>query len=327
MAAVENEDATDIQKETWLEIKGYRDAMTYIMQAATDPHFEFSRQFLKSLQFMMLGHDLTKSPGQWRPSTIYVVNQATAQTVYEAPDADIVNGLVDELVSYLKSPLDEPAIVRAAMAHLNLTMIHPFRDGNGRVSRALQTLVLAQEGLLHPVFSSIEEWLGRVTQEYYAILAEVGQGTWQPGRNALPWVRFCLKAHYHQAATLIRRNEEYETLFAGINRIIEREKLLDRSALPMFDAALGIQITNGWYRRDAEVNELTASRDLKRLCDLDLLEPHGERRGRTYDAGVELKELRKSARQDQPYIDPYDLMAKRENLERYLPLEPMLPGF
>ena len=67
-------------------------------------------------------------------------------------------------------------MVRGAMAHLNLTMINPFKDGNGRISRALQTLVLAREGILHPVFCSIEEWLGRVTAEYYAVLAEVGQG-------------------------------------------------------------------------------------------------------------------------------------------------------
>lgn len=325
VAAIQNEDPTDVERETWLSIRGYRDAMTYIIQAAQDPTFEFSKQFLKSLQFMMVGHDLSKRPGQWRPGSIYVVNQATGVTVYEGPDIELVNGLVEELVTYLKSPLREPVIVRAAMAHLNLTMIHPFKDGNGRVSRALQTLVLAREGILAPVFCSIEEWLGRVTQEYYAVLGGVGQGKWNPDRDALPWIRFCLKAHHHQAASLIRRNNEYEDLYNGIEKIIKRERLDMRSAIPLFDTALGLSITNAWYRRDAEVSELVASRDLKKLSDLGLLMPKGEKRGRTYDAGKELSELRTSVRRDQPYVDPYELMKDEKTKARYLPEEPLLP--
>jgi Fic family protein len=329
LAVVENEDPTNIERETWFSIRGYRNAMTYIIQAAQDPYFEFSKQFMKSLQFMMVGHDINKNPGQWRPGPIYVVNQSTGQTVYEGPDATTVNDLVEELVVYLESPLNnEPVIVRGSMAHLNLTMIHPFKDGNGRVSRALQTLVLAREGILAPVFCSIEEWLGRVTQEYYGVLAEVGQGQWRPERNALPWVRFCLKAHYHQAATLIRRNIEHEELFKGIDKIVKREKLDERVALPLFDASLGTPISNSWYRRDAEVSELVASRDLKKLSDLGLLMPHGEKRGRKYEAGKELKNLRDSTRQDRvPYADPYELMKDKAARNRYSsPVEPRLPG-
>jgi Fic family protein len=330
LAAVENEDPTDIERETWLSIRGYRDAMTYILQAAQDPHFEFSKQFLKSLQFMTVGHDLTKNPGQWRPGSIFIVNQTTGQTVYEGPDAEEVNDLVEELVEYLKSPLTENVMVRGAMAHLNLTMIHPFKDGNGRISRALQTLVLAREGILHPVFCSIEEWLGRVTAEYYAVLAEVGQGKWSPQRDALPWVRFCFRAHFHQAATLVRRNQEYGDLYQGIEKVVARLALPERATLPLFDAALGTPITNSWYRRDAEVSEAVASRDLKRLVDLELLEPHGEKRGRSYESGQELKELRKATRYDKPFRDPYEYMKDPKSLAKYLayePLEPRLPGF
>lgn len=326
MAAIENEDPANIEKDTWLSIRGYRDAMTYIMQAGQDPYFEFSKQFLKSLQFMMIGHDLTKNPGQYRPGPIYIVDQASGKTVYEGPDPALVNDLVEELVTYLKTPTDEPAIVRAAMAHLNLTMIHPFKDGNGRVSRALQTLVLAREGILHPVFSSIEEWLGRVTLDYYAVLAEIGVGAWHPERDALPWIRFCLKAHYHQAATFIRRNEEYKKLFDGIEKIIKREHLNERAAIPIFDSALGQQITNGWYRREADVSEVIASRDLRRLHEGGILVAHGEKRGRTYLAGKEVKALRKAVRIDQPYADPYELMANKLTRGFFLPAEPRLPG-
>lgn len=309
IAAVENEPPVDERTETWQSIVGYRNALTYIMQASSDPYFQFSPQFLKSLQFMIVGHDMTKHPGQWRPGGVFVVNSASGDVVYEAPAADRVNDLVQELVANLSAHTSDGAMVSAAMAHLNLTMIHPFKDGNGRMARALQTFVLAREGILHPAFSSIEEWLGNNTPEYYAILADVGKGAWNPTRNALPWVRFCLKAHYQQAATLLRRNEEYGLIYDGVEQIVKKNKLQERMTLPMFDAALGFGLSNSRYRGETDVSEFVASRDLKKLTDLDLLEPKGERRGRSYSATGELATLRRAARRPKILADPYQLLS------------------
>ncbi len=322
VAVVDDEAPLDERTETWHAIKGYRDALTYVMQACQDEYFEFGKQFLKSMHFMMLSFDMSKRPGQWRQGPIFIVDTRSGETVYEAPDVELVDGLCQELVESLSAQNEVPPIVRAAMAHLNLTMIHPFKDGNGRMSRALQTLVLSKDGLLHPVFSSIEEWLGRNTQEYYDILGLTGQGTWNPRRDAGPWVRFCLKAHYQQAATLIRRNEEYEKLFDGILAIVQRDKLPDRAAVPLFDAALGLRLTNQRYRRETELTEFGASRDLKRLSEAGLLEPKGEKRGRTYLAAKPLTDLRLSVRVRVPLSDPYDLVAKRQQARQ----EPLLPG-
>ena len=80
----------------------------------------------------------------------------------------------------LSKPSADDPLVRGAMAHLNLVMIHPFRDGNGRMARALQTMVLAQDQVVEPTFSSIEEWLGNNTQDYYDVLAATGHGAWPP---------------------------------------------------------------------------------------------------------------------------------------------------
>lgn len=329
LAVVEDEPILDERTETARAIKGYREALNYICQAAQDPYFEFSKQFLKSLHFMMLGFDLSKYPGQWRPGSVFVVNSKDGEIVYTAPDLELVNQLIEELVSYLKDKTDDLPIIKAAMAHLNLTMIHPFKDGNGRMARALQTLVIATGGTLHPAFSSIEEWLGENTQEYYQILALVGQGKWSPDRSALPWIRFCLKAHYQQAATLIRRNEEYERLFEKIIVIAEHNKLPERVHMVLFDAALGFRVTNPRHRAEAEVSEIVASRDLKRLCDVGLFMPFGEKRGRYYRAGEELKIARLVTRIPRPLNDPYDLVMKRERRnasQLELDNEPRLPG-
>lgn len=324
--AVVAEETGDERTETLIAIEGYRNAMTYIVQASRDPYFKLTRQFLKSLHFAMLGHDMAKYPGLWRPGAVFVTSAATGQIVYKAPEADLVNELVEELIAHLKLPTTEPAIIRAAMAHLNLAMIHPFKDGSGRMARALQTFVLAQGGVLHPVFSSIEEWLGRNTEAYYQVLAEVGQGSWNPSSDARAWARFCLKAHHQQAATLIRRDEEYERVFEGISRIIERERLPERVAMTLFDAALGFRITNQRHRKDSEVSEMVASRDLKRLSDLGLLKSFGEKRGRFYRAGAELLALRQATRLARPLEDPFEII-RRKAAESGEAMAPRLPGY
>jgi len=61
------------------------------------------------------------------------------------------------------------------------------------------------KGVCDPTFSSIEEYLGRNTQDYYKVLAEVGQGKWNPQNGTRPWIRLNLIAHYRQAGTALRR--------------------------------------------------------------------------------------------------------------------------
>ena len=98
----------------------------------------------------MISYDLAKHPGRWRPGPIFVRNEQTGERVYEGPDNDLVPGLIAELVDGLNEEVSSPFIVRAAMSHLNLVMIHPFSDGNGRMARCMQTLVLAREGIIDP---------------------------------------------------------------------------------------------------------------------------------------------------------------------------------
>lgn len=324
MAAVEEDDPPfDEKTETWLAINSYRSAMTYILQTCQDPTFEFGKQFLKSLHFMMLQWDMSKSPGQWRTREIFVVDDRLPDPVYEAPDHENVDSLIDELVEYIRSESDTSVLVKAAMAHLNLTMIHPFRDGNGRMARALQTLVLSQDGLNHPIFSSIEEWLGRNTPEYYKALEAMSDGSWSPQYSASSWIRFCLTAHYQQALIIIRRHEEYDALFERIERVKTDIGLHERMTLPLFDCALGMRMTNSRYQREADVSVHVATRDLKQLVECGLYEPHGEKRGRHYYGSEKLRENRMRTRIKKPMPNPYAAYEASEPL----PLEePLLPG-
>lgn len=313
---VVEDEPIDKRTETWYALSGYRAALTYIMQAATDPDFEFNKQLLKSLHFIMIGYDMTKNPGQWRPGAIWVVSARTNERVYRAPERERIEPLVRELCSYIKSETRQDLLVKAAMVHLNLTLIHPFSDGNGRMARAMQTLILALDGLIHPVYSSIEEWLGTNTEDYYAILARVAQGEWSPDNSAHPWIRFCLKAHYQQASTLLRRMDEYQELFAEIERIVAERTLNERMALPLFDSALGMTLTNARYQEDANVSAHMANRDLRSLANLGLLDARGETRARRYLPGAELLEARRKVRISRPLRDPYEVVRNQLISER-----------
>src|SRR5450631_1850199 len=159
-AIASHEEPLDADTETRLALEGYRNAMTYVMQLADDPEFSYTTQLLKSLHFMMTSHDLTKRPGRWRVGAVYVRKETTGEIVHEGVAVEQVAGLMEDMCVVLNRDPEVDPIVRAAMAHLNLVMIHPYKDGNGRMGRCLQSLALAQHGTLSPVFMSIEEYLG-----------------------------------------------------------------------------------------------------------------------------------------------------------------------
>jgi Fic family protein len=300
-AIIAGEEPLDADAETRLALAGYGDAMTYVLQLADDEDFAYGTQLLKSLHFMMTNYDMQNRPGRWRAGDIYVRKEDTGEIVYQGPPPDQVPGLVEELVVSLNAPTaGEPHLIQAGMAHLNFVMIHPFRDGNGRMARCLQSLVLARTGVLSPVFISIEEYLGRNTLRYYDVLAEVGGGAWHPSNDARPWVRFTITAHLRQARTMLVRIRETERLWVDLDRLVRQERMPDRTLLPLFDAIMGLRVRNATYRAslqaalEGEITEPTASKDLQRLVDADLLIPHGEKRARFYTASDRVMQIRRA---------------------------------
>lgn len=314
LAAVDDEAPADARDETWRATIGYRDAMSYVLQLADDLHFELDATLIRSLHYMLLSYDPSKNPGRWRLGPVSVRRDEDGEIVYTGPEADRVPGLIAELVERIRDDSD-PGLVRAAMAHLDLVMIHPFRDGNGRMARVLQSLVLTRQGILGPAFCSIEEYLGRNTPAYYDVLAEVGSGSWNPSNDARPWVRFCLTAHYRQARTLLRRSEEAERRWDVLEREVRRAGVPERSIPALFNAAQGHRIRNATYRTLAEdISELVASRDLRVLVEAGLLTPVGERRGRTYLPSDQLKRIELSVRSTRTRDEPDPFVAAQAAL-------------
>lgn len=306
------EEPLDATTETRHALEGYRNAMTYVLQIVEEPGIVISEDLVKSLHFMMTNYDLKNRPGRWRSGQIFVRSERTGDIVHEGVDIDRVPELIAALITSMNGGSGD-AIVRAAMAHLNLVMIHPFRDGNGRMARCLQSLVLAADGTLAPVFMSVEEYLGRNTQDYYDVLSEVGGGTWQPDRDARPWIRFMLTAHLKQALTLQRRVKSSELVWSELERLTRERHVPERTIAALYDAVFGYRVRRATYRaalHDADeiVSEQTATRDFKALVDAGLLEPHGDKRGRFYtsaDLLVGIRERAREVRSPKDRADPF----------------------
>ena len=312
VAAVEGNEPTEAGEEDWNAIEGYRRAMTYVLQLGRDPHFRYSQETIRSLHFMMTEHSSDAGPGLWRPGPIWIRNEASGDIVYEGPDADQLVSLIDELVSSLDADHSTPAMVRGAMAHLNLVMIHPFRDGNGRMSRCLQTLVLAREQILVPEFCSIEEYLGQNTASYYQLLRDVGGKEWHPEKDALPWVRYCLQAHYVQTRSVLRRVRESEAMWGELEGLVRIHRLPLRAMGALFDATIGLRVRNSSYRAvlrgwDDEISNQVATTDLKAMVEAGLLLQKGRKRGTFYQAAPPLVEIWTRVRENREPIDPESL--------------------
>lgn len=308
MAAVENQEPTEASKPVWQATTGYRDAMTYVLQLASDPHFSYDKSLIRSLHFMITQHDLTKHPGRWRAGMIFVRDDKKQTTVYEGPDADLVPSLMHELVQNLNEPSGLPVKIRAAMAHLNLVMIHPFSDGNGRMARCLQTLVLAREQFIEPQFCSIEEYLGRFTQEYYDVLADVGRGSWNPENDCRPWIRFNLTAHYRQAMWLMQRLRMTQRVWDELEGMLKSKRLPPRAITAVTDAAFGYRVRNSSYSAMAEISEQVGNLELRALAKSGLLLAQGETRGRYYVAAPTVRDVYSKHYEQKTYEDPFSQM-------------------
>jgi len=293
-------------EEAWAGAPGYHVALSFVLQLAEAPDFAIDEGTLRALHFMMVGHEPNVTPGRWRRRTIAVTNRPTGRLVYTAPPPGLIPGLVAELLAQLNAEDGTPAHVRAAMAHLNLTAIHPFLDGNGRMGRTLHTFVLAREGITAPPFASIDEYLSVKTPAFYKALDEVDEGEWRPERDARPWVRFCLTAHLWQARTLMRRTQEYDRLWEALEVEVRRRELPEHATSALAEAAIGGSLTAALFESSAMVAAREARDTLERLAQAGLLVATSAARGRSYVAADAVKAIYARTREPRrPEPDPF----------------------
>ena len=121
--------------------------------------------FLKAHKLLMRG--LIKNPGKYRTKNVGIVKGS--KLAHLAPPSGSVHALMKNLFKYLKHS-EELTLIKSCVFHYEVEFIHPFMDGNGRIGRLWQTLILMDE---YPVFEFLpfETLISKTQKEYYNSLS------------------------------------------------------------------------------------------------------------------------------------------------------------
>lgn len=289
-AIVAGTEVPDPRDADRMAVACYARAMDHVGVMAIDPHFRWLDRVILDLHFDACIFQRNRSPGLWRTGPIHVTSPSGGDPAYEGPDGSEVPGLMAEVVEWLEhGDLDAHVAVRAAMGHLHVVSVHPFADGNGRIARIVQSLVLAREELLTPEFSSIEEYLGHHTENYYRLLQQVQGGLYMPDRDATPWVRFCIAAHIQQARQRLGQIAAAGVRWAALEELATHRGWPDRLVIAL-EQSLFDGVERAAYASEADVSPATATSDLRRLVDAGLVVQQGRTRSTRYVGSDQLRQ-------------------------------------
>jgi Fic family protein len=123
------------------------------------------KELLKAHSLLMKG--LIKTPGKYRSTNVGIMKGKSVGHI--APQAKMVPGLMKDLFEFLKTPDGLPLLIKACIFHYEFEFIHPFENGNGRMGRLWQQLILMKHS---PIFQylSVEGLIHKKQKQYYKVL-------------------------------------------------------------------------------------------------------------------------------------------------------------
>lgn len=161
------------------EVINYRRAMEFISETQiynSNLKTGIDEELIKRLHKITVNKILPEEKcGIYRKTQVVVKNSRSGEVSFRPPGADVIPGQINEFIAFIDSPdsQDIHAVLKSGIVHYELVRIHPFIDGNGRVSRALSTLVLFLEGYDIRKFFSLEEYFDSDASSYYEALQSV----------------------------------------------------------------------------------------------------------------------------------------------------------
>lgn len=212
--------------------------------------FYSDKSFLKAHKELMNG--LIQSPGKYRTKGVGIVKGNMVEHV--APPAENVPYLMKDLFEYLKDS-EELTLIKSCVFHYEMEFIHPFIDGNGRMGRLWQTLILMSE---YPVFEFLpfQTLISQTQNEYYNSLAMCDK----LGKSTM-FIEYMLGVIDKSLSSLLDYN----------NRIFK-----DVDRLEYFIKLGAKEFTRKDYMNTFKnLSSATASRDLKKGLELKLFESIG----------------------------------------------------
>lgn len=172
------------------EVINYRKAMEYISEfKILNFKFKMTEGVLQDIHKITVNKLLpVERCGEFRKTQVVVKNSSTGQVSFRPPIAVIVPVQIRELLAFINNleEQDIHPVLRSGIVHYELVRIHPFIDGNGRVARALSTLILFLEGYDIRKFFSLEEYFDSDSQRYYEALQSVAKN----GQDLTKWLEY-----------------------------------------------------------------------------------------------------------------------------------------
>lgn len=216
------------------------------------------KSFLKAHRLLM--EKLVENPGKLRNQNVGVFKGT--EVAHLAPPADRVPYLMDDLFRYLKQS-DELELIKSCVFHYEVEFIHPFIDGNGRMGRLWQTIILMER---YPVFEFIpfETLISKTQEEYYKALEisdKAGDSTF--------FIEYMLDVIEKSLDELLKFNNKIET---------------DDDRLEYFISLGKSEFTRKDYMSIfKDISTSTASRDLKKGVEKGYFDKVGEKNRTKYE--------------------------------------------
>lgn len=161
------------------EIINYRRVMDCIGQSKlAKDGFMIDDAFMQHLHMLTVEKILDPERcGMYRKTQVVVKNSQTGEISFTPPNAIAVVYQMGDFLAFINSSREQDIhpVLKSGIVHYELVRIHPFVDGNGRVARALSTLILFQEGYDIRKFFSLEEYFDADAARYYEALQQVGR--------------------------------------------------------------------------------------------------------------------------------------------------------
>ena len=267
-------DITKIEDRDSQEVVGYIETLDLITELYHD--ININESALKNLHNILVKHsekdDWYKGDYKQHSNAVEAkLPKGTKQIIFQTTDAGFpTQDAMRLLINWYKKDNTTHPLVKCALFAYDFVSIHPFQDGNGRLSRLISTLLLLKHGYKWVQYVSFEHEIESRKTEYYRVLRNCQAQ--RPNENATEWVNFFLNALKNIQEQLMKKLD-----FKGIEaKLSPREK----SILTFIDNNAGCK--SGGIAKRLGIPSPTVKRILPELLKKNLIEKHGIGPGTNY---------------------------------------------
>ena len=252
------------------EVSNYVNALDHGLQRMNDG-FPLSLRLLKEIHGILLskGRGSDRTPGEFRRSQNWIGGTRPGNAYFVPPPPAKVLDCMGKLELFLHDrPEKTPALLKAALAHVQFETIHPFLDGNGRLGRLLITLVLCERKALHEPMLYLSLYFKTHRSFYYELLNKVRlTGDWEA------WLDFFAEAVIETANQAVDTAQRVFQLADQDRDLIGSLGRAAESALKIHKAMLERPLaTSGWLVEKTGLTAATVNKALTNLERLSILE-------------------------------------------------------